>query len=71
MWIEGHNIHALAILCSCLMKDTTLIDQFFLHTTISKFIEPLREFLDTWTIDEDDDNGIPLLFPSWNYLTSS
>jgi Mediator complex subunit Med5 len=48
------------MLCAGLMKEPTLIDQFFLHTTISSFIEPLREFLDTWTVDEDDDSGTPV-----------
>jgi Mediator complex subunit Med5 len=57
MWISSHNIHSLSVLCVDLMKDPSFIDQFFLHTTIPSLIEPLREFLDTWTIDEEDDNG--------------
>ena len=39
------------------MSDLSIIDQIFLHTSIPSLIEPLREFLDTWTIDEDEDNG--------------
>ena len=39
------------------MKDTTLIEQLFLHTSVPSLIEPIREFLDGWTIDEEDDNG--------------
>ena len=39
------------------MRDTTLIDQLFLHTSLPSLIEPIREFLDGWTIDEEDDNG--------------
>jgi hypothetical protein len=39
------------------MRDPPIIDQFFLHTSIPSLIEPLREFLDSWTIDEEDDNG--------------
>ena len=41
------------------MKDTSLIDQLFLHTSIPSIVDPIREFLDVWTIDEDDDNGSP------------
>ena len=57
-----NNMHSLSLLCSGLMRDLNLIDQFFLHTSIPSFIEPLREFLDAWTIDEDDDNGLNSLF---------
>lgn len=57
IWISSHNIHALSMLCAGLMKEPTLIDQFFLHTTIPSFIEPVREFLDTWSVDEDDDSS--------------
>lgn len=49
------------MLCSGLMKDPTLIEQMFLHTSIPSIIEPIRDFLDTWTIDEEDDNGTNLL----------
>jgi hypothetical protein len=45
------------MLCTGLMRDTTSLDQIFLHTSIPSLIEPLREFLDGWTIDDDDDNG--------------
>jgi hypothetical protein len=44
------------MLSAALMKDSNLIDQIFLHTSIPSFIEPIREFLDDWTIDEEDDN---------------
>jgi hypothetical protein len=57
MWISSHNIHPLSMLCTGLMRDTTSLDQIFLHTSIPSLIEPLREFLDGWTIDDDDDNG--------------
>jgi len=57
MWISSNNMHSLSMLCAGLMRDPSLIDQFFIHTSIPSLIEPLREFLDTWTIDEDDDNG--------------
>jgi hypothetical protein len=40
------------------MRDTALIDQVFLHVSVQGLLEPIREFLDNWTIDEEDDNGI-------------
>ena len=64
MWISSHNIHSLSLLCAGLMREPGLIDQIFLHTSIPSLIEPLREFLDTWTIDEDDDNGSIILILS-------
>jgi len=39
------------------MTDPSLIEQVFVHTSIPSLIEPLREFLDSWTIDEDEENG--------------
>lgn len=64
MWVSSHNIHSLSLLCAGLMREPGLIDQIFLHTSIPSLIEPLREFLDTWTIDEEDDNGSIILIPS-------
>jgi len=39
------------------MTDPSLVEQVFLHTSIPSLIEPLREFLDSWTVDEDEENG--------------
>jgi hypothetical protein len=64
MWTSTSNMHALSFLCSGLMADLSIIDQIFLHTSFPSLIEPLREFLDTWTIDEDEDNGLPQRTPS-------
>jgi hypothetical protein len=61
-WTSSHDIHSLSLVCYGLMKDPAILDQFFLHTSIPSLIERLREFLDTWTIDEEDDNGGPYLF---------
>jgi hypothetical protein len=39
------------------MKDLQLIDQVFLHVSVPSILDPICDFLDTWTNDEDDDNG--------------
>ena len=42
------------------MRDPLLIEQLFVHISIPKLLEPLCQFLDTWKIDEEDDNGTVL-----------
>jgi len=46
------------------MLDPPIIAQVFIHTSPTSLIEPLRDFLDTWVIDEDDDNGTIPPFPN-------
>jgi len=68
-WISTHDIHSLSLLSTGLMKDPSLIDQIFLHTSIQSLIEPIRELLDTWTIDEEDDNGEhQLIYEQYNSI---
>jgi hypothetical protein len=45
------------------MKDLSLIDQLFLHINLPSLLDPIISFLDTWTNDEDDDNGTILPQP--------
>lgn len=53
------------------MLDPSIISQMFIHTSPKSLVEPLRDFLDSWTIDEDDDNGMFSIPTPSNSLHSS